>query len=61
MLFMFFYKGLWLLFVAYPLWENGKLSGSEAEGWVPIFILIIIPIVFTPWKYVFNTFVLGKE
>ncbi|NBC25047.1 MAG: hypothetical protein GVX78_05475 [Bacteroidetes bacterium] len=61
MLFMFFYKGLWLLFVAYPLWKDAKLSGSEAEGWAQIFMLIIIPIIFTPWKYVFKTYVLGKE
>ena len=60
MLFMFFYKGLWLFFVAYPLWKNEKLTGSEAEGWVPIFLLIVIPIMFTPWKYVFKTYVLGK-
>ena len=61
MLFMFLYKGLWLCFVAYPLWKNGTLVGSEAEGWANIFILIIFPIIFTPWKYVFKTFVLGKE
>ncbi|WP_411030155.1 hypothetical protein [Spongiimicrobium sp. 3-5] len=61
MLFMFLYKGLWLLFVAYPLWKNEKLVGSEAEDWVQIFMLIIIPVIFTPWKYVFKTYVLGKE
>lgn len=61
MLFMFLYKGLWLLFVAYPLWKSGKLIGSEAEGWAQIFILIVIPIIFTPWKYVFKTYVLGKD
>ena len=61
MLFMFLYKGLWLFFVAYPLWENGNLAGSEAEGWVPIFMLIIVPIIFTPWKYVFKTYILGKN
>ena len=57
MLFMFFYKGLWLGFVAFPLWKNGRLEGSEAADWVPIFILIIIPIIFTPWQYVFKTYV----
>ena len=61
MLFMFFYKGLWLFFVAYPLWSHDKLEGSEAQGWAQIFVLIIVPIIFTPWKYVFKTFVLGKE
>ncbi|MCX2681668.1 hypothetical protein OOZ15_17075 [Galbibacter sp. EGI 63066] len=61
MLFMFFYKGLWLFFVAYPLWQNEQLVGSEAEDWVPIFMLMIIPVIFTPWIYVFKTYVLGKD
>ena len=61
MLFMFLYKGLWLLFVAYPLWQNGTLAGSEAEGWAQVFILIVIPMLFTPWKYIFRTYVLGKD
>ncbi|WP_422081933.1 hypothetical protein [Ulvibacterium sp.] len=61
MLFMFLYKGLWLFFVAYPLWKNGTLTGNEAEDWVPVFMLIIVPIIFTPWKYVFETYVLGKD
>ena len=61
MLFMFFYKGLWLVVVAFPLWKNNQLKGSEAADWVPIFMLIIIPMFFTPWKYVFKTYVLGKE
>ena len=61
MLFMFLYKGLWLCFVAYPLWENGQLAGSDAEGWAQTFILMVIPLIFTPWKYVFNSYLLGKE
>lgn len=61
MLFMFFYKSLWLYFVAYPLWKNGTLEGSEAQGWAQVFIWIIIPMIFTPWSYVFKTFVLGKD
>ena len=51
----------WCSIAAYPLWSSGTLEGSEAEGWAQIFILIGIPILFTPWKYVFNTFVLGKD
>lgn len=61
MLFMFLYKGLWLFFVAYPLWTNGQLAGSEAEGWAQTFIIVVVPLLFTPWKYVFRTYVLGKE
>ncbi|TGV04721.1 hypothetical protein [Flavivirga rizhaonensis] len=61
MLFMFFYKGLWLYFVAYPLWVNGNIAGTRVEGWAQIFIIMLIPLIFTPWKYVFKTYVLGKD
>ena len=61
MLFMFLYKGLWLCFVAYPLWSKGLLAGTEAEGWAQTFIIMIVPLIFTPWRYVFKTYVLGKE
>jgi len=63
MLFMYFYKALWLFFVAYPLWSTGQLlgSGSDTEGWAKVFIGIILPIIFTPWAYVFKTYVLGKK
>ena len=37
MLFMVFYKGLWLIVVAYPLWKSNTLKGSEAEELTNIF------------------------
>lgn len=61
MLFMFLYKGLFLLFAAYPLWSEGRLTGSATEGWAQIFIMILIPMIFTPWGYVFRTYILGKD
>lgn len=61
MIFMFFYKGLWLIVVAYPLWSADQLAGTRAAGWASIFIMIVVPMLFTPWKYVFNTFVLGRD
>ena len=61
MLFMFLYKSLWLSFVAVPLWSSGQLAGSEAEGWAQAFVLVIVPILFTPWAYVFRTYILGKK
>lgn len=61
MLFMFFYKSIWLAFVAYPLWRDGTLVSSDANGWAQIFIWIIIPMIFTPWKYIFNTYILNKK
>lgn len=61
MLFMIFYKGLWLIVVAYPLWSAGTLKGSSAEGMAYMFSGIIVPIIFMPWKYVFENYILLKK
>lgn len=61
MLFMFFYKCLWLFIVAYPLWKTDQLSGTEAGEWTQVFIIVLLPMVFTPWRYVFETFILGRD
>jgi len=59
-LFEIFYKSLWLIVVAYPLWAADQLAGSPAEGMfkafrgVPFFILI------TPWRYVLDKYVLNR-
>jgi hypothetical protein len=47
-----FYKVLWLIIVAYPLWVTGTLSGSPAEGTTSAFSWVILPIVAVPWGYV---------
>lgn len=57
MLFMVFYKGIWLAIVAYPLWREGTFVGSPEEEMTYVFMGIIIPILFMPWKYVFNNYV----
>lgn len=56
MLFMILYKTIWLGVVAYPLWVKGMLAGSEAEEMANIFIWVILPIIFVPWRYVFRTY-----
>ncbi len=61
MLFMFFYKGLWLIIVAFPLWSSNQLAGSIYEEWTFTFMILIIPFLFTPWGYVFNYFILGRN
>ena len=48
-----FYKVLWLILVAYPLWSKGTLAGSPAEGTTSAFLWVILPIVAVPWGYVF--------
>ena len=47
-----FYKLLWLLMVAYPLWSRGTLAGSPAEEITSEF-LMVLPIVAMPWGYAF--------
>ena len=61
MLFMIFYKGLWLIVVAYPLWSAGTLKGSPAEEMAYMFSGIIIPILFMPWKYVFKKYIVLEK
>src|ERR1700680_5100274 len=40
-----FYKVMWLILVAYPLWSKGTLAGSPAEGITSSFLWVILPIV----------------
>ena len=47
-----FYKVLWLILVAYPLWSKGSLAGSPAEGITSSFLWVILPMVAVPWGYV---------
>ncbi len=50
--------------VVYPLWKTDTLKGSPAEELAGAFILVAVPFVFIPWKYVFQTYVMpgkGKE
>ena len=52
-----FYKVLWLIIVAYPLWSKGSLAGSPAEDTASAFLWVILPIVVVPWGYVFVTYI----
>jgi hypothetical protein len=52
-----FYKVLWLVIVAYPLWSKGKLQGSSAEDITSAFSWVILPIVGVPWGYVFSNYI----
>lgn len=51
-----FYKVLWLALVAYPLWSQGTLHGSPAEGMTATFLWVLLPILAIPWLYVFRTY-----
>jgi hypothetical protein len=52
-----FYKVLWLIVVAYPLWSAGTLQGSSAEGTTSAFLWVLLPIVAVPWGYVIGNYV----
>ena len=60
-LFMIFYKSLWLLVVAYPLWRANALAGSPADEMAHIFIWVFAPILFVPWKYVFQNYIMWSK
>lgn len=56
-----FYKIIWLVIVAYPLWSKGELIGSPAQGMTDAFLWVVLPIVSIPWPYVFKTYLLGRN
>jgi hypothetical protein len=56
-LFEIFYKIIWLVIVAYPLWSTNQLAGSPAEEMTRAFVWVILPIVAMPWAYAFRTYV----
>ena len=43
-----FYKVLWLIIVAYPLWRSNQLIGSSAEGMTIAFLWVALPIIALP-------------
>lgn len=56
-----FYKLLWLVLVAFPLWKRGALAGSSVEGMTYAFLWVLLPIIAIPWSYVVRTYLLGKK
>jgi hypothetical protein len=55
-IFEVFYKLIWLVIVAYPLWSRNQLSGSPAEEMTYAFLWVILPIIAMPWAYAFRTY-----
>jgi len=54
---MIFYKTLWVLVVAYPLWRAGTLAGSPAEEMAHVFVWSPVVGIFVPWVHVFKNYV----
>ncbi|HEX9962677.1 MAG TPA: hypothetical protein VGB00_17220 [Pyrinomonadaceae bacterium] len=57
MIFMIFYKSLWLVVVAYPLWRANELAGSPAAEMTGAFLAVPAVIIAVPWKYAFENYV----
>jgi hypothetical protein len=55
------YKVIWLVLVAYPLWQAGGLVGSPAEGQTYAFLWVLLPIIAVPWGYVFTHLVINTK
>jgi hypothetical protein len=56
-----FYKMLWLILVAYPLWSAGTLAGSPAQEITSQFLWVLLPIVAVPWGYVFANYFYSRR
>jgi hypothetical protein len=56
-MFEIFYKIIWLVVVAYPLWSTKRLAGSPAEEMTYAFVWVILPIAAMPWSYAVRTYV----
>src|SRR4030088_1639405 len=60
-IFMIFYKTLWVIVVAYPLWRGGARAGPPAEEMAHIFVWAPVVSIFVPWVYVFKNYVLRSK
>lgn len=59
LLLQFFYKLVWLVAVAYPLWSSSQLGGSSASQLATIFVTgAVVDLVVIPWPYALRSYVL---
>lgn len=57
MVFMIFYKSLWLIVVGIPLRMSGELAGPGAEMY-QAFIPVPLAMIAVPWIYFFKNYIL---
>ena len=60
-LFMLFYKTVWLVAYAYPLWAAGRLEGSAAAEMAGVFAYIAFIYPLLPWGYAWRSYVVGAS
>lgn len=57
-----FYKLIWLIIVAYPLWSANQLYGSSAQGLAKINLKsIAVDLLVIPWPYVLKNYILKSK
>jgi len=61
MVFMIFYKTLWLVFAAFPLWKAGTLAGSPNAEMAGVFMMVPLAAVAVPWVYFVKAFILWPK
>jgi len=60
-LFMIFYKVLWLAVVAYPSWSAGVPAGASVDELTQVFLAAPVFALCVPWGYVTQRFVVGRQ
>lgn len=61
LLFTLGYKGIWLAFVALPLWRAGTFEGSSAQPVAESFMALPLLALVIPWGYVWKNYVIGTS
>jgi hypothetical protein len=49
------YKTIWLVLVGFPMWSAGTLEGRSEEMMFS-FLFVVLPVIATPWGYVFRAY-----
>ncbi|MCB0728003.1 MAG: hypothetical protein R3A12_12220 [Ignavibacteria bacterium] len=62
LLVQFFYKLIWLIIAALPLWTANQLTDSSSYELATVNTIgIVIDILVIPWSYVFKNYILTKK
>ena len=57
LLLQLFYKVIWLVGVAYPLWSAGDLDPAKSGLFQACAIGVVLDLIVIPWPYVFENYV----
>ncbi|WP_299437721.1 hypothetical protein [uncultured Aquimarina sp.] len=57
LLLQIFYKSVWLIGIAYPMWSTGTLDATSEGFLKPFLIAIPIDLIVIPWLYVWKNYI----